>query len=55
MLDKSVYQNIDNLIEFDDDLRSAIIKAMHNKYLSMHKSAVWFDEGKQLHCTKWQE
>lgn len=52
MLDKSVYQNIDNLIEFDDDLRSAIIKAMHNKYLSMHKSAVWFDEGKQLHCTK---
>ena len=52
MLDKSVYRNIDNLIEFDDDLRSAIIKAMNNKYLSMHKSAVWFDEGKQLHCTK---
>lgn len=52
MLDKSVYRNIDNLIEFDDDLRSAIIKAMNNKYLSMHKSAVWFDEGKQLYCTK---
>ncbi|MCB7067685.1 tyrosine-type recombinase/integrase [Enterocloster citroniae] len=52
MLDKSVYLNIDNLIEFDSDLRSAVIKAMNNKYLSMHKSAVWFDEGKKLHCTK---
>lgn len=52
MLDKSVYVNIDNLIEFDNDLRNAIIKSMNNKYLNMHTGAIWFDEGKQLHCTK---
>lgn len=49
---REVYQNFDNLIQLDDDLRSAINKAMDKKYLNMHTGAIWFDEGKQLHCTK---
>ncbi|MDO4326146.1 MAG: tyrosine-type recombinase/integrase [bacterium] len=53
MLDKSmVYLDIDNLIESNNDVRNAIIKAMNDKYLDMHKSSIWFDEGKKLYCTK---
>lgn len=53
MLDKSiVYRDIDNLIKYDEDLRSAFIKSMNKQYLNMHKSSIWFDEGKQLYCTK---
>ena len=48
----NVYRDIDNLIDTDTELRCAVIQAMNKKYLAMHKSKVWFDENKQLFCTK---
>lgn len=53
MLNKSdnVYLNIDNLIQFDEALRSAVITAMKNKYLEMHTGSIWIDS-KNLYCTK---
>lgn len=46
------YEDIENLIAHDDFLRSAITKKMNEKYLSMHKSKIWFDENKKSYCTK---
>lgn len=51
MLDKSMLcSDIDNLIQFDDTLRNAVLTAMKNKYLKMHTAAVWVDR-KGLYCT----
>ena len=53
MLDNiiSLYPNIEKLIEEDENVRSAVISAMENKYLSMHHTSIWKDS-KGLYCTK---
>ena len=53
MLDNIIklYPNLEKLIETDENVRSAVISAMENKYLSMHHLSIWQDS-KGLYCTK---